>query len=104
MRGLRTRAVTAGVAVFHFRHSEFNLKKYKYPIMKLTQLSDFIVSKNGKKAQVIARYALLDDPNSFILEITVSLIASRPGPIYFLGSYTSWSFANTSRIIFVCAI
>lgn len=40
--------------------------------------------------------ARLDVPNSLILPLTVSLIASRAGPKYLRGSYTSWSLFNTS--------
>lgn len=46
-------------------------------------------------------YALFEEPNSRILPITVSLIASRPGLKNLRGSYTLESVLNTSRTTFV---
>ncbi len=45
-------------------------------------------------------YALPDDPNSFIFPATVVLIASRAGPMYLRGSYSSGLAASASRTAF----
>ena len=49
-------------------------------------------------------YALFEEPNSRILPITVSLIASRAGPRYLRGSYSSGFAASVSRTAFAEAI
>lgn len=51
-----------------------------------------------KKYETLSIYsAFPDEPNSRILPLTVSLMASRAGPKYLRGSYISGFSAKTSR-------